>query len=61
MDLGVRLAFSVLIGVGSGLLADNWLATTPVFTLIGMVLGVAAAFYLMWEIAQASMKRQGRG
>lgn len=61
MDLGLRLAFSVLMGVGAGLLMDNWLATAPLFTLIGTVLGVAAAFYLMWQLAQASMNRQGRG
>ena len=49
------------MGVGAGLLMDNWLATAPLFTLIGTVLGVAAAFYLMWQLAQASMNRQGRG
>lgn len=61
LDLGLRLAFSVIVGVGLGVLTDNWLGTAPVLTLIGTVLGVGAAFYLMWQLAQASMRRQGRG
>jgi F0F1-type ATP synthase assembly protein I len=57
LDLGVRLGLSVVIGLGLGLLVDNWLHTNPIFTLVGIVLGVAAAFYTIWDVARRGMKR----
>lgn len=56
-DLGLRLGISVLLGVGGGLLTDSWLHTTPIFTLIGMVLGIGAAMYTIWDVARQSMRR----
>ena len=56
-DLGVRLGVSVILGVGGGLLLDRWLGTRPIFTLIGMVLGVAAAMYTIWDVARQNMGR----
>ena len=57
LDLGLRLGISVILGVGGGLLADGWLRTSPIFTLIGMVLGVGAAMYTIWDVARKSMGR----
>ena len=57
LDLGVRLGVSVVIGLGAGLLLDNWLHTSPIFTLIGMVLGIGAAMYTIWVVAKQSMGR----
>lgn len=56
-DLGLRLGISVILGVGGGLLVDNWLHTSPIFTLIGMVLGIGAAMYTIWDVAKQSMRR----
>lgn len=56
-DLGIRLGISVAIGLGAGLLLDNWLRTSPIFTLIGMVLGIAAAMYTIWDVARDAMRR----
>ena len=56
-DLGLRLGISVILGVGGGLLVDNWLHTSPIFTLIGMVLGIGAAMYTIWDVAKQSMGR----
>ncbi|MEX1072846.1 MAG: AtpZ/AtpI family protein [Chloroflexota bacterium] len=56
-DLGLRLGISVILGVGGGLLVDNWLHTSPIFTLIGMVLGIGAAMYTIWDVARQSMGR----
>ncbi|MDQ6682180.1 MAG: AtpZ/AtpI family protein [Chloroflexota bacterium] len=56
-DLGVRLGVSVILGLGIGLVVDNWLHTTPIFTLIGMVLGIAAAMFTIWDVARDSMRR----
>jgi ATP synthase protein I len=56
-DLGLRLGISVILGVGGGLLLDNWLHTSPIFTLIGVVLGIGAAMYTIWDVAKQSMGR----
>jgi ATP synthase protein I len=56
-DLGLRLGISVVLGLGGGLLLDSWLKTSPIFTLVGMVLGIAAAMYTIWDVARDAMRR----
>ena len=56
-DLGLRLGISVALGLGLGLLIDNWLNTSPIFILVGMVLGIGAAMYTIWDVARQSMGR----
>jgi ATP synthase protein I len=56
-DLGLRLGISVILGLGGGLLLDSWLHTSPIFTLAGMVLGIAAAMYTIWDVARDAMRR----
>jgi F0F1-type ATP synthase assembly protein I len=45
------------IGLGGGLVVDNWLHTSPLFTLIGMVLGIGAAMVTIWNVARAAMRK----
>ena len=56
MDLGIRLGVSVAIGLGGGLILDNWLHTLPLFTLVGMVLGIGAAM-ATWSVARDAMRK----
>jgi hypothetical protein len=56
LDLGMRLGLSVVIGIGAGVLLDNWAHTSPLFTLIGVVVGVGAAMYSIWEVARNEMR-----
>ena len=56
-DLGIRLGISVILGLGGGLLLDSWVRTSPLFTLIGMVLGIGAAMYTIWDVARGAMRR----
>lgn len=56
-DLGLRLAISVILGLGAGLLVDSWLHTSPIFTLLGVVLGIGAAMYTIWIVASQSVRR----
>lgn len=57
MDLGIRLGVSVAIGLGGGLILDNWLHTSPLLTLIGMVLGIGAAMATIWSVARDAMRK----
>lgn len=43
-SLGFQIALSIFIGLGIGVYADRRFQTTPVFTLIGLVLGILAGF-----------------
>jgi F0F1-type ATP synthase assembly protein I len=52
----MRLGLSVVIGVVGGVLIDNWLGTSPIFTLLGVVVGVGAAMYSIWDVARDGMK-----
>jgi F0F1-type ATP synthase assembly protein I len=57
MDLGLRLGISVVLGLGIGLIVDNRLQTSPIFTLVGIVLGIAAAKYTIWDVARDNMRK----
>ena len=56
LDLGIRMGLSVIIGIGAGLLVDSWLKTSPLFTLIGVAVGIAAAMFTIWEVARENMR-----
>ena len=56
LDLGMRLGLSVVIGVIAGVLLDNWAHTSPLFTLLGVVVGVGAAMYSIWDVARKAMR-----
>jgi F0F1-type ATP synthase assembly protein I len=56
-DLGLRLGISVILGLGGGLVVDNWLDTLPLFTLLGTALGIGAAMYTIWDVARDAMRR----
>jgi F0F1-type ATP synthase assembly protein I len=51
------LGVAVILGLGGGLLLDGWLKTSPIFTLVGMVLGIGAAMYTIWDVARGAMRR----
>jgi F0F1-type ATP synthase assembly protein I len=41
--VGITVSLAVMLGAGGGLWLDNRYETSPLFTLIGFVIGVAAA------------------
>jgi F0F1-type ATP synthase assembly protein I len=43
LTLGLSAAVMLVAGAGLGYLVDRWASTSPIFTLIGLVLGVAMA------------------
>lgn len=55
LDLGMRLGLSVVIGIVAGVLLDSWANTRPLFTLIGVAVGIGAAMYSIWDVARDQM------
>lgn len=50
--LGCAIVATLLIMIGGGILLDQFLETAPVFTLIGVGVGLVGAGYQLWELAQ---------
>lgn len=61
MRVGVELLASVLAGVGIGLLLDNWLDTTPIFTLAFVSIGFAAGVMNTLRVSRGLDQKIGYG
>ena len=59
--LGFSIVFTLVVCIGLGILADEWLNTSPWFTLAGVALGLIAAGYQLWELVQVSNNEKGGG
>lgn len=59
---GFQLAFAVLLFLGAGILLDRWLHTKPIFTVIGVLVGLGAGMYVfILRVLAESPKRKARG
>ena len=56
LGLGWYVAVSILVGVGGGLWIDDQLNASPVFTLLGVLLGAALAFYGLYRMVELLFK-----
>ena len=54
---GFQFAFAILLFLGGGHLADKWLGTRPVGTLVGLAVGLAAGFYAFYVRVMAESRR----
>ena len=54
--MGCSIVASILVCVLGGLALDKVLDTTPLFTLIGVALGLLASGYQLWELARLGSK-----
>jgi hypothetical protein len=50
--LGCSVVVSLLVFIGGGILLDGALETTPILTLIGVVIGLIAAGYQLYELTR---------
>ena len=50
--LGCSIVVSIILCIGGGVAIDNWLDLSPLFTLIGVALGLLAAGYQLYELTQ---------
>jgi ATP synthase protein I len=62
MGIGMRatseLVASVLVGTLIGWQIDNWFATSPIFLLLFLLLGVASGFWNVYRIAMQPTGKQ---
>ncbi len=50
--IGWYIATSMVGGVVAGVFLDRWLGTKPFLTLVGLLLGLAVAFYGTYRLLQ---------
>ena len=56
IGLGWYVAGCIVVGVVGGVLIDQWLDTKLLFTLLGLALGTASAFYGLIKMIQPLIK-----
>jgi len=56
VGLGGLLVGAVVAGLVIGLLVDDAAGTTPVFTLVGILLGIAGGGYAFWVRVRAALR-----
>ncbi|PSR24570.1 AtpZ/AtpI family protein [Sulfobacillus thermosulfidooxidans] len=56
MALSIQLVFSVIIGVLLGQWLDRVLHTAPLFTVLGVLLGIGAGMYGVYHLARVLLK-----
>ena len=49
-ELGFTIGFSILLGIGLGWWLDGKLGTQPLFTILGLLLGLASAGYNLYRL-----------
>ena len=56
VGLGWYIAACIVVGVLGGLGLDHLAGTRPLFTLLGVLLGTAAAFYGVYKLVQPMLE-----
>jgi F0F1-type ATP synthase assembly protein I len=58
---GFQLALAILLFLGAGFLVDRWLHTKPIFTVVGMLVGLGAGMYVfILRVIAESPKRKAK-
>ena len=52
LSIGVQLAATMVVYVGIGWLVDRWQDTTPVFLIVGSVVGMVAFFVQLIRVSK---------
>ena len=59
LGMGWYIALCIVLGVGGGLWLDRRLNVLPLFTLVGVVLGSALAFYGVYKMVAPLLGEDG--
>ena len=57
-SVGISLVASILIGLAMGVYLDRWLDTSPLFTLIMLLIGIISGFRNVYILTTRELKRQ---
>lgn len=60
-QLGTSIAASLGLAMGGGYLLDRWLGTRPVFLILGILVGLGAAYYTLRDMSQQFGRNERRG
>lgn len=52
VSIGMTMVLATVVGLAAGYLTDRWLGTSPWLTLVGLGLGIAAAFVSLARVAK---------
>lgn len=58
LSIGMQLAGTMVVYVGLGWLVDRWQDTTPIFLIVGGVLGMIAFFVQLLRVSHELSSRQ---
>ena len=61
LGLGWYVVIPIVSGAALGLLLDNWLDSTPIFTLLGLALGIIAAVWGLYRMIVPMLRRDDPG
>ncbi|MEJ7900581.1 MAG: AtpZ/AtpI family protein, partial [Thermomicrobiales bacterium] len=59
--LGISVVASLIIFIGLGIFLDQWLDRSPLFTFVGIAVGLIAAGYQLYELVLASDSKRQNG
>ena len=59
--LGCSIVVTLIVTIGGGVLIDRWRGTEPIFTFVGLALGLVAAGYELWQLANVGNTNRGGG
>ncbi len=57
-SVGISLVASILIGLAMGVYLDRWLETSPLLTLVMLLIGVISGFRNVYILTTRELKRQ---
>jgi len=59
--LGISVVASLIIFISLGIFLDQWLDRSPLFTFVGIAVGLIAAGYQLYELVLASDSKRQNG
>ena len=58
-QLGLVMISSIIIGMMLGLVADKFLGISPWGTALGILIGIAAGFYAVYQLIMKNLRKLG--
>ena len=55
--VGIAMVIATFMGLYVGVVLDKRLGTSPLFTLLFLILGIAAGFWNLWKLAKRTIKK----